>query len=333
MRPAHISDKREQSVEEHLRNVAKYCRFCAKKIGLEAAGELVGWVHDIGKMTDEFEKYIRYATTENKRGKGPDHSTAGAVWITQLVTSQDTAERQLTAQIMAIVIMSHHGGLADVFDTQGTSPYLKRLEKLQEDKAWYETYKRAQREMLETLDVNYLKNLFEAAVQEIRTSLQRIRQYTKTPQEMQYAAGVLIKYLYSCLIDADRYDTATFMDGIEMRYAQANEGLWEDLIGRYEVKLADYQSNTFINKLRGDISSACYKNALKQPGIYTLNCPTGAGKTMASLRFALHHAREYNKQHIFFIIPFITITEQNAAEIKKILSHEPKDAFVEKIIL
>lgn len=333
MRPAHISDEREQSVEEHLKNVAKYCAFCSRKIGLAAAGELVGWLHDIGKMTDEFEKYIRGATTENKRGKGPDHSTAGAVWITQLVTIQDTAERQLTAQIMAIVIMSHHGGLVDMFDTQGISPYLRRLEKLQEDKAWYETYKNVQQEMSKTLDTTHLKNLFELAVQEIRIILQSILKYTKTRQEMQYATGVLIKYLFSCLIDADRYDTATFMDGIAMRYSQPDEELWEKLIKRYETKLEGYQRNTLINKLRADISRACYKNALKRPGIYTLNCPTGSGKTMASLRFALQHAKQYNKQRIFFIIPFITITEQNTSEIKKILSAELKDDLIGKIIL
>ncbi|MGL5676783.1 MAG: CRISPR-associated helicase Cas3' [Cellulosilyticaceae bacterium] len=333
MRLAHIRGEEEQSVVEHLRNVARYCRFCAEKIELKSSGELIGWLHDIGKLTDSFETYIRCASKEKKKAKGPDHSTAGAVWITQLVKGETIPERQLTAQIMALTIMSHHGGLVDIFDTQGISPYLKRLEKLQEDREWAETYEGVRKEVKESLDVAHLKKLFEEAVEEIKEILIPLRSYTQTRQEMCYAVGVLVKYLYSCLIDADRYDTATFMDGITMKYTQTSEGFWQELIDRYESKLSRYKSDTFINQLRADISHACYKSAFKSPGIYTLNCPTGAGKTMASLRFALHHAKAYQKQRIFFIVPFITITEQNAAEIRKILSIEEKDEWIEQNIL
>lgn len=72
-----------------------------------------------------------------------------------------------------------------------------------------------------------------------------------------------------------------------------------------------------------DISEQCFDKADAPPGIYTLSVPTGTGKTYASLRYALHHASMYNKKRIFYIIPFNTILDQNAGDIRDALSDYP----------
>lgn len=331
---AHIKDNREQSVEQHLRNVAYYCRILGEKFELEACAELSGWLHDIGKMTTAFDTYIRNANRDgNNHQKGPDHSTAGAVWITQLGEKYKSPIAQLTAQIIAIVIMGHHGGLIDVIDLWGESPYINRLNKLKDDASWANQYKQVQHEMQQVLDIQKLQHLFDRANEEIQGIFGRLKKISHTPKEQRYYCGVVCKMLYSCLIDADRYDTATFMDGSQMKLPRNNQTLWEELTTRFEDKINQFPAHTEINLLRRKISESCYLNASKPKGVYTLNCPTGSGKTMASLRFALHHAKKYHKERIFYIIPFITITEQNTAEIKKILSSSNEDLLIEENIL
>lgn len=334
MRPAHIRNGEEQSVYTHLKNVAEYCGIYGQKIGLKSCGELTGWLHDIGKLTDEFEIYIRKASKlEDKPIKGPDHSTAGAVWIINNLSDKSTGIEGLTAQLIAVCIMSHHGGLVDIFDPRGGSPYLRRLDKLKEDEEWQRMYQQVLQEMEQELDIKYLKQLCLKAIDEVKVIFSRLKLSTKDIPEQRYECGVLCKYLYSCLVDADRYDTATFMDGLSMQLPIDNKGLWCELGDRFEDKIKVFKADTEINKLRHSISKACYDNALKSTGVYTLNCPTGSGKTMASLRYALHHAKAHGKERIFYIIPFITITEQNAAEIRKILSVTEKDDLIEKSIL
>lgn len=338
MRLAHIRDDEEQSVYTHLKNVAEYCGIYGGKIGIKSCAELAGWLHDIGKLTDEFEIYIRKSSKlKDKHLKGPDHSTAGAVWVMSIVNKElKGRERQLaqfTSQLIAITIMSHHGGLVDIFNSKGESPYLRRLDKLNNDVAWQETYRQILKEMEMTLDIAYLRQLYIQAVEEISTVFNQLQVKSGDIKELRYASGVLCKYLYSCLIDADRYDTATFMDGVKMTPPRSNDELWKELVERFESKIKGFAADTEINKLRHKISESCYANALNEEGVYTLNCPTGSGKTMASLRFALHHAKNQHKDRIFYIIPFITITEQNAAEIRKILSFTEDDELIRDCVL
>lgn len=338
MKLAHIKGDEEQSVYTHLKNVAEYCGIYGEKIGLKSCAELTGWLHDIGKLTSEFEVYIRKASKlEGKHPKGPDHSTAGAVWIMSIVSEELTGKEaliaRLTAQLIAISIMSHHGGLIDIFDSKGESPYLRRLDKLDNDEEWKATYQQVLKEMETTLDIAYLKQLYIQAIDEISAIFSQLHKKSRDAKELRYATGILCKYLYSCLIDADRYDTSTFMDGGQMIPPTNNEALWETLIVRFENKIREFAADTEINKLRHRISEACYTNAVNKEGVYTLNCPTGSGKTMASLRFALHHAKKHHKDRIFYIIPFITITEQNAAEIRKILSLTEDDELIKSSIL
>ena len=344
MKLAHIREGAEQSVKQHLENVAKYCSIYASKIGLSACGELTGWLHDMGKLTEAFDSYIRESFETHKRN-GPviDHSTAGAVWIVEKITSDAKPMEQLTAQLIAIVVMSHHGGLIDIYDDRGESPYIRRINKLKTDISWQKQYNEAKEELNQVVAEHYLDRLFKEAVQEVTKIFEQIRGFVRqknkdnqvksNQDEMRYMLGVLCKYLYSALIDADRYDTATFMDNQQMHKPEDKTLVWTELSQRLERKIALYPQDTKINQLRSYISCTCYQNAVKRSGIYTLNCPTGSGKTMASLRFALNHAKYYKKERIFYIIPFITITEQNTREIKKILSAYEDDKWLEKMIL
>lgn len=339
---AHISEDkaRQQTVKEHLKNVARYAAYLGKKIGLESCAQLCGWLHDIGKFTEDFQDYL----LKGDKKRGPDHSTAGAIWIMQEFEKYGDGLSLLTAQLIALVIMSHHGGLIDVIDMNGDLPYINRLNKLIENEEYRTNYNQVKEIVNQELNIKELEQLFVKATKEITDIYNILDIFTKQngqtdeeqlKQEARYYLGVLCKMLYSCLIDADRYDTATFMDNTEMIYQRDVQPLWKELSKRLESNIQSFPEDTAINKLRHKISKACYDNALRQAdgNIYKLNCPTGSGKTLASLRFALNHVLKYHKDHIFYIIPYITITEQNVASVKEILSQYKYDSLIENNIL
>jgi len=335
---AHIrirdQDRKEQSVVEHLENVSYYAGIFGAKVGLASCARIVGYIHDLGKMTMEFENYIKYSSEhEEDKRKGPDHSTAGAVWIVNFVSDDLSIMERLTAQILAMTIMGHHGGLPDVYDPLGESPYIRRLNKLKDDMEWKARYVEAVENFEKSISTDRIKKLFSDSVNEIETIYNTLKEIPADNKYKEYSFGVLCKILYSCLIDADRYDTATFMDGEQMLSPKDNHSLWSELSERLEKRVSEFPDKPNINKLRKSISSSCFENSKRNAGIYTLNCPTGSGKTFSSLRYALNHALKKNKARIFYIIPFISITDQNAAEIRKILSVKEEDEFLDDVIL
>lgn len=142
--------------------------------------------------------------------------------------------------------------------------------------------------------------------------------------------------LLSCLIDADRIDTANFEYGC-FSYNTPSIS-WDSMIEKLESQLLIYSkesgsnpSEINVNSVRKEVSDNCKRKSLKlERGIYTLTVPTGGGKTLSSLRFALHHAKKHNMDHIFYIVPFTTIIEQNAGYVKKILEDKESSG---KIVL
>lgn len=125
------------------------------------------------------------------------------------------------------------------------------------------------------------------------------------------------RMLYSCLVDADFLDTEQFMNGDRGR------GQYDDiptLLRRLEDYIAPWQEpTTSLNRLRCEILNTCIRRAHAPRGLYTLTVPTGGGKTVASLAFALHHAAANGMKRIIYVIPYTSIIEQNADVFRDIL--------------
>lgn len=317
------NDGKIQTVDEHLRNVREHCGFNADKIGLEACGKLSGVLHDIGKFNKAFAEYI-YSVHDDPdiNKKGPDHATAGAVYIQELAGNDKDQLKQLTAQIVSMTVMWHHGGLKDIRDYKGDSPYLIRLEKFKDQK-WIQIYRQIVEEFHEHFSRSSIEELFDKAVVEIVGLVKKINLMTKDKSERIFCFGLVCKFLYSCLIDADRYDAALFEDGKKFEPHKEHADIWQNTAEVFERKLCNFDSNgKDINSLRTMLADNCLKSACMKPGIYTLNCPTGSGKTLSSLRYALHHAAGYKKDRIFYIIPLISIIEQNSKVIRDFLGDD-----------
>ncbi len=320
---AHINSTtlKEQSVKEHLYNVSKMSMEYGAKISLNATASLIGMLHDMGKETKKFDAYIYYSSMNpnDKSLRGSiDHSTAGAKFIYDNFYNTTDPYQRFTAQLISLAICSHHGGLIDCLDLKGIDKYADRMNT---DKDIY--YDEALSNFkLECMEIACINDLFNRSKEEIKAILIKINKIDNLARFGQFAAGLLEKYLFSCVIDADRYDTYSFMENREPQQSIDKLALWNNLADILETKLDDYPKLSKIDLLREEISMACKNFAKNKPGIYQLSVPTGGGKTLSSLRYAINHAKEFNKDRIFYIIPFTTIIDQNAKEIKDILERE-----------
>ncbi len=330
-----------QTVREHLENVSFLTAGNASKIGLSKAGELLGLLHDLGKYSNEFQNYLNsaigiinqdedeYVDATGVRGK-IDHSTAGAQLIWNFGKDKKIQE-QISAQFLALCIASHHSGLIDCLTVEGENWFGIRMSKA-ENKTHLE-------EVLKKTEAEVLKRVHELLEDPecFGDILQKLKEIAKKENSeksftTQFQIGLLIRFLFSCLIDADRLDTADSENPGNINQRQyGNFTKWEILIERLEGRISKFENKTKVDKLRRDISEACLNRSEDPPGVFTLTVPTGGGKTLSSLRFAMHHAQKHKLERIIYIIPFTSIIDQNASLTRVIL--EVKNAEKGKIVL
>lgn len=132
--------------------------------------------------------------------------------------------------------------------------------------------------------------------------------------------GMHERLLLSLLIDADRSNTSEFMNSTPKREQQTEETiaqLWQQCIIHFEQYITGFQVKTKIDVFRKEISDICLRAAFEKIRLYRLTLPTGSGKTLSGLRFALHHAKEFHKQRIIYVAPFTSILEQNSEIIRQ----------------
>ncbi|WP_440898017.1 CRISPR-associated helicase Cas3' [Amphibacillus sp. Q70] len=314
---AHIRelDKKIQYLKIHLLETRQLAEKFGAKLGLKYVAGLCGLLHDIGKYSPKFQTYIYEAvfqpdTTTYKRGE-VDHSTAGGKLIFELLhQDNNSSHEKLLAEIVSNVIISHHSNLKDYLSTEKDSPFLFRV--LEKDIPEYELVK--ENFFKDTLSLTELQLYIQKAVEEI----------AQLPPS--YETFVFItKYIFSCLIDADRTNTRDFERGTTSKETEEHSTLFTEYYQSLMHHLDNLKKNgeqTPINQLREEMSEQCEKFASKPSGIYTLSIPTGGGKTLASFRYALKHSLAYQKQKIIYIVPYTTIIEQNANEIRNILDDD-----------
>ncbi len=284
---AHRDEDREQTLKEHLTGTARLAGKFAEEFGKGEWGRCCGMLHDIGKYSAAFQQRIR-----GKSSRMVDHSSAGA---------QVCLEKGGRYGFMSYCIAGHHAGLPDYgskADT-GSSPTLwGRRKKEVEDYHAFEKEIEIPEISSDPVDINKSEN-------------------------PDFSLSVFIRMLYSCLVDADFLDTESFMRNFQTG-REPGEPL-EALLERMETHIADWMKNPdtdTINGRRTEILRNCLEYGKKERGLYRLTVPTGGGKTIASLAFALRHAVAIHMKRIIYVIPYTSIIEQNAEVFRKILGEE-----------
>ena len=329
---AHVrkADGQPQFLQTHLTETAEIAKLLAAKLDLDQAGELLGLMHDFGKYSRKFQKYIHDETglfnpdlddeESTPNGSKVDHSTAGAQWAYRELRKFGAAQGigELFGQMLGLCIASHHGeGLIDCLDGEGNPKWIERFNKTDELTHLVECERNAdevvQQKAYELAGENLIRSLLNA-VKPILSN-QTINNKIK-----EFYLGCLTRFLFSCLIDADRINSSDFEREAqkEVRHL-AEKPDWQSAIDKLEAKLAGFENRYPIDEIRRRISDDCLKRAVDFQGIYTLTVPTGGGKTLASLRYALHHAQKHNLDRIIYIIPYTSIIDQNAQAVREIL--------------
>ncbi len=285
----------EHLLDEHLRGVAYLAGKFSKQFDSDDWASLAGLWHDLGKYSSEFQRYIKTvsgydaeAHIEGKAGR-VDHSTAGAIH----------AIRQFGAhgRILAYLIAGHHAGLPDwnAAETGGKALSI-RLGPEQ----------------------NHLLDRIPS--QTIPPGILTQSKPTTKPQGGAEGLHLWLRMLFSCLVDADFLDTEAFMDGNQ---AAVRSG-YRDLpclladFDQYMVNKSASAEATSVNVIRADILRQCREKAVLNPGLYSLTVPTGGGKTLSGMAFALCHAMQHKKQRIIYVIPYTSIIEQTAGIFREI---------------
>ena len=285
------------SLEEHLNKVARLSAAKSEEFQSSGWGMAAGLWHDLGKYRGAFQKYIRDASgyeRENAHIESPQrvtHSTAGAVHAINQWPS-------VPGYIIAYLIAGHHAGLPDWSGNRGSLQF-----RLQEAGAEYS-------EAMAAPIPEYVLRANQPDVPASARSTDSI--------------SLWMRLLFSCLVDADFLDTESYMapERVNQRGRLPQLSELHPVFFERMNQLQKAADDTPLNNTRKVIFDACQKNAAETPGIFSLTVPTGGGKTLASLGFALEHARLHDKSRIIYAIPFTSIIEQNAGVFRQFLGEE-----------
>ncbi len=281
-----------QPLIEHLQKTAEMARAFGEFAHVGDLAYIAGLTHDLGKYSQEFQKRL-------EGGQRVDHSTAGAKELLALLKG---TPQESMASLLAYPITGHHAGMPDYGDESDLEggTLCARLKKEISD---YSAYKS---------ELSLSKLPFPPML--------NIRPPEKKMDKLGFSLSFLTRMIYSALVDADFQETETYIQGLKPRGGQDDIRTLRDKMNAYLRKFE--RPITDINQKRTETLRACLEKAKEKPGFFSLTVPTGGGKTLASMAFALNHAVEHGLRRIIYVIPFTTIIEQNAGVFKAILGEE-----------
>ena len=313
-------------LDEHLRAVAALAASHLNHDPLaRELARLAGLWHDLGKYRTGFQRYIRMVAEAHIEGRLPQgsdksHSAAGALWAAQTLKERLGPQGLVLARVLQYVIAGHHAGL-DNWEG-GLKGRLAGFD--------------AARELAEARQGGPAPELLAPAVLNL-PDLKQLPLGRNGIEEIPGRFALWLRMLFSALVDADFLDTEAFMSPGAAQARQADalpmsclRGVFDDYMARKaEAVQAAGQTDTPVNRRRAEVLAACRAKATGAPGTYTLTVPTGGGKTLASMAFALTHAERHGKRRVVMVIPYTSIIEQTAAVYREVFAPLGDDVVIE----
>ena len=278
---------RWQRLSEHLEGTAARAAAFLESVGLAELGRVAGLLHDLGKYTDPFQERLE----GNPRRF--DHAAPGAR------LAIDRYQDPL-GKILAFCVAGHHAGLANGVNGERTTALAERLRAAcaMPDPIWEQ----------------------EIA---LPAELARPRIMPRNRDTAGFCAAFLIRMVFSALVDADYLDTEAYYTGLEgTPTARGTQPDLAELSRRLDAHLDDLQARVErnpVNNLRAEVLAHARQGATEPQGVFALTVPTGGGKTLASLAFALDHAVRHGLDRVIYVIPYMSIIEQTASVFREAL--------------
>jgi CRISPR-associated endonuclease/helicase Cas3 len=284
---AHITaDGRAHTLKEHLFKTAERAAVFAAVFGFPQWGWLCGLWHDLGKYSEAFQKKLRAAAGDEAHLEAKarvDHSTVGGLYAVQQFPN--------TGRLLAYIAAGHHAGLPDwEADRTGQAALSQRL--------------------------LHTELLAAALANDIPAKI--LEQQFPVEKPTGRDPAFWLRMLFSCVVDADFLDTEDFFEP-ERVALRSDYSAVSELLAPFSAYMQDKaRDNTVVNRIRAGVLARCIEKAKDPPGIFSLTVPTGGGKTLSSMAFALHHAAIHGLQRVIYVIPYTSIIEQTADQFRQI---------------
>jgi CRISPR-associated endonuclease/helicase Cas3 len=289
----HLSDRSDwQLLPDHLANTAQLAAQRGQPLGLSATAALAGAFHDLGKYDPAFDRVLSGEQVQ------VDHSTAGA----KLLLDRVPTGLKPVAEVLAYAILGHHAGLVDRHGSDG-----------------------AMAERIGSHSYRVAQSIQDAHQPDLTACAKELMALMR-PGWAGFDLSVATRMAFSCLVDADFRDTEAFfghLDGIQRdREWPGLRDLLPRLRRAFDAHMAQFTQQSDLNRLRRDVLAHVRAKASLPPGLFTLTVPTGGGKTLASMGFALDHAATHGHRRIIYAIPFTSIIDQTAAQFSALFGAE-----------
>jgi len=298
---------------DHLQLVEDYATLFAEKLNAEDWACLLARWHDLGKFDIRFQNYLLKENGFLAHLEGSDHGKVNhSSFGAQHAVDQFQGRELLFGYLLAYCIMGHHAGLPDYSDLnpdqKKASALIKRLQNAETRIPLDDIPEQIhQRQPLQMPAITFSNN------------------------QLAFQLGFWTRMLFSCLVDADYLATEAFMSPDRTRSRPQPFSHWKELSAELETHL-NQKSNapaTPLQQIRKNILLTCQKAAECSPGFFSLTVPTGGGKTLSSLAFAVRHLEQYNKDRIIYAIPFTSIVEQTAGVFRDVFRDLPESTIIE----
>jgi len=274
---------------DHLRGTAELARPFGDAFGAGDLAWYLGLTHDVGKGARQWQQGLLGVEGIEGKAVGVDHKCSGT-WLAQRAAGQ-----------FAMCVFGHHGGLPSRAELR------KVLEAATPElvSAWEVTAAQVAR-LVPEISANAPATLMPEWA-------------TKAWQDCPLAVDVLMRMVFSAVVDADFLDTEAHFKGARRPEPSVPVGSLADRYEERRAKLLAGRKPSPADQWRADVYTEAVAKALESPGMYRLAAPTGSGKTIASGGFAIRHAQVHGLRRVVVAVPFISITEQNAAEYRRLL--------------
>lgn len=317
-----------QRLTHHLINVSSLSATFSATFNAQDWGHLAGLAHDLRKADPRWQAYL-CASAAGKRPNKVDHKAASASILLALADDpshpvQSQAARRMLAKLVAFAVVGHHGGLPnglqDGFTLEGQlTPFIPSDVTRWPDSDWPPFSWAEQAFALAGLP---LARLPEQPPQLLQSSIRK---------EIVFRACFFVRLLFSCLVDADFLDTEQFMDPTRAALRPMGPSLkqLDETLARHLESLVAKTTPSRVNMVRSQVLRNCLAIANSSPGLFSLTVPTGGGKTLSSLAFALRHAKINGLKRVVYAIPFTSIVEQTASVFREALDGCGPDVVIE----